>query len=265
MHGSTGQYQMYEDNLKLFASHGAVIIFPFIKSPEKDKNPLTTNTDGEYLIKSIAYAKAMNAEGGLFPGLVDESNVVIAGHSMGATCSIMATHRLPAGSSKLAIAMHPGICGPFGPPPWPSTWMPKELLDVTQKVPLLFTTATNDGAFWPAPHTAEHEFGCWGKALNGSSGGKPMHSAAFVEFSAEACAEDGARKPDGFPDGGHNCPLKFASGGRPENWWVLTAIKLYAQQDGNAASNCHKLLWGDDPLSLAHSNDTALVDLRPMK
>ena len=54
MHGSTGQYEMYEDNLKLFASHGAVIIFPFIKSPEKDKNPLTTNTNGEYLIKVLS-------------------------------------------------------------------------------------------------------------------------------------------------------------------------------------------------------------------
>lgn len=57
MHGSTGQWEMYSDNLELYASHGAVVIFPHIKSPEKDKHPLTTNTNGEFLLKSVDFAK----------------------------------------------------------------------------------------------------------------------------------------------------------------------------------------------------------------
>lgn len=36
-------------------------------------------------------------------GIIDFDNIVIAGHSMGATCSIAATHRLPKGTAKLTI------------------------------------------------------------------------------------------------------------------------------------------------------------------
>jgi len=48
-HGSTGQWEFYNDNLNHFASHGYVIVFPFIKNPDDDKKPFTTNTDGKYL------------------------------------------------------------------------------------------------------------------------------------------------------------------------------------------------------------------------
>ena len=47
MHGSTGQYGFYNDSLALIASHGAIVVFPFVKDPEKDKSPFTTNTDGK--------------------------------------------------------------------------------------------------------------------------------------------------------------------------------------------------------------------------
>jgi dienelactone hydrolase len=104
MHGSTGQWEMYNDNLNHFSSHGFVVVFPFIKSPEKDKNPLTTNTDGKYLLKAIEFARAANADPSspLF-GIVDMENIIIAGHSMGATCSIMASKTLPKGV-KASIA-----------------------------------------------------------------------------------------------------------------------------------------------------------------
>ena len=42
MHGSTGQIEMYQENLHTWASHGFVVVFPYIKSPSGDKNPLTT-------------------------------------------------------------------------------------------------------------------------------------------------------------------------------------------------------------------------------
>lgn len=167
MHGSTGQWEFYNDNLELYSTHGAVIVFPYIKSPAGDKNPFTTNTDGKYLIKAVEYAKAANKDpSSPLYNMIDEDNVVIAGHSMGATCSIAASHTLP--PVKLTIAQHPGICGPFGPPPSPDTWMPSDLNDVMKKNPVLFTTATNDGAFWPAPYTAEHEHGCFMKSLDDS-------------------------------------------------------------------------------------------------
>ena len=148
------------------------------------------------------------------------------------------------------MALHPGICGPFGPPPWPATWMPSDMRSLTSKFPLLMTTATNDGAFLPAPHTAPHEHGCYEKGANGT--------AAFVQFSEAACADDGAREPL-VDDGGHDCPMKI---GAPESPWVLVALKLYLLLDGDAASTCHELLYGNATASLRKSPDADLVDIR---
>jgi dienelactone hydrolase len=256
MHGSTGQWDFYADNLKHFASHGVIVVFPFIKSPEKDKKPLTTNTDGTYLIKAIEFAKAasVDPQNKLFYNKVDTSNIAIAGHSMGATCSIAASHTLVDDPSiKLTIAQHPGVCGPFGPPPLPATWMPADMAAVASAHPVLMTTATNDGAFWPAPQTAKHEHGCFDQVVPKVKGGKGM---AFVEFTSDACAEDGARKPL-VTDGGHDCPMKIPRGGWPENPWLLTAIKLYTQQGGSSESKCYDLLWGNSLTSLRNDNSTA--------
>lgn len=250
MHGATGQYGMYESNMLHYASHGFVVVFPFVKSPEADKNPLTLNTNGEYILHGIEFARNATSDptSPLF-GRVNMDNVISAGHSMGATCSIMAAKRLAKSGEKLraVITQHPGICGPFGPPPWPSTWLEGELRYVAEHFPVIFTTATNDAAFWPAPLTAKHEMGCFeGAKLNGTT-------AAFVQFSASACAEDGKSAP--FKDGGHNCPFKPT----PETPWILTALKLYAQQDGLTTSQCSKLLWGDGPGSMGRDTNVEKI------
>lgn len=250
MHGSTGQWEMYEENMLHYATHGFVVVFPFIKSPEGDKNPLTTNTNGEYIIKGVNMAKAEHSDpkSPLY-GLVDVNNVAVAGHSMGATCSIMAGVRLPAGTAKVLITQHPGICGPFGPPPWPATWLKSDLGKANQKLPILFTTATNDGAFWPAPHTAEHELGCFKGGFNGS--------AAFVQFSQAACTEDHKHSP--FTDSGHNCPFKADV----ETPWVTRMLKLYLQQGGSPQSKCYDAIWGTSIGSLRNSSTVELSSIHP--
>jgi hypothetical protein len=53
--------------------------------------------------------------------------------------------------------------------------MPSDLNDVMKKNPMLFTTATNDGAFWPAPLTAKHEHGCFMKSLDDT-----INQAAYI-------------------------------------------------------------------------------------
>jgi hypothetical protein len=65
-----------------------------------------------------------------------------------------------------------------------------------------------------------------------------------VQFSTEACAEDGMHPP--WTDGGHDCPFKTS----PEAPWVLTALKLYAQQDARRDSACAAMLWGQADGSL---------------
>jgi len=184
--------------------------------------------------------------------MLDLKNLVLAGHSMGASSTIMAAKKLDAGTAKVAIAQHPGICGPWGPPPCLgpgilcSTWMPKDLEEVTAKLPFLLTTATNDGAFWPEPHTAEHELGCFHKSTDNS---KTKDSTAFAQFSAAACADDGkgGRYDRKWSDGGHDCPMNHESVETP---WVLVAAKLYAQVGGETSSKCHAMLWGTEAGSL---------------
>ena len=114
---------------------------------------------------------------------------------------------------------------------------------VSSRSPLLLTTATNDGAFWPAPLTAQHERGCFKGALGGGATGS-QHPAFFVQFSTAACAEDGARRP--FADAGHDCAFKAGV----ETPWVLSAMKLYAQQRGRASSRCASMLLGGGAGSL---------------
>lgn len=164
---------------------------------------------------------------------------------MGATSTIMAAKRLPAGTLIAAIAQHPGICGPFGPPPSPYTWMPSDFTEVASHTPMVLTTATNDGAFWPAPHTAEHERGCFKKATDAQS----SVGTIFVQFSEKVCQDDGTggRYDRKWSNGGHDCPMKPGS---PETPWVLTAAKLYAQMGGKVDSECYKMLWGDESSSL---------------
>eukprot|EP00929_Paragymnodinium_shiwhaense_P065464 TRINITY_DN32810_c0_g1_i2.p3 TRINITY_DN32810_c0_g1~~TRINITY_DN32810_c0_g1_i2.p3 ORF type:complete len:164 (-),score=14.06 TRINITY_DN32810_c0_g1_i2:192-683(-) len=130
-----------------------------------------------------------------------------------------------------------------------------------RSVPLFFSTATNDGAFWPAPYTSVHERGCFDKAMKAiTADAKSSAQAGFVQFSSAACPETGSRKP--FPDGGHNCPLKTAQAGFPENPWVLTAAKLYAQQDGSAQSRCYAALWGNGAGSLQNSTAVEHMEIR---
>jgi len=262
MHGSTGAIEMYEENLRNYASHGFVVAFPYIKDPSSDRNPLTTNTNGEYILKAVDFVNQSSTTNSSSPifGRVDMSSIVLAGHSMGATCSIISgtraptDARVPKDSVKLVVTQHPGICGPFGPPPWPSTWLESDLANVVGTYPLLFTTATNDGAFWPAPQTAEHEKGCYNGAL--PEDGNFSNPATFVQFSATACDEDGMHPP--WTDSGHDCPFKTGV----ENPWVQTAIKLYTHMEGNMDSQCAKMLYGKTDSSLENDSNVETVEFR---
>jgi len=243
-HGATGEYAMYIDAFQRYTSHGFVVIFPHIKSPTDDTSAFTLDPMGGFTTKGVHFAKAANADkSSPFYNKLDLQNLVLAGHSMGATSTLMAASKLPEGTAKVAISQHPGICGPWGPPPCLpgscNTWMPEDLKKVSSMMPFMLTTATNDGAFWPQPYTAEHELGCFKKSGIDST----KDGTNFVQFSSDICADDGkgGRYDRKWSNGGHDCPMKSASVETP---WVLTAAKLYGQLGGNAASTCYALLWG---------------------
>jgi len=252
-HGSTGEYAMYTHSIQRYVSHGFVVIFPHIKGPKADTGHFTLDPMGNFTIKGVDYAISANgnASSKLYKAL-DLDNLMLAGHSMGATSTIMAAKRLPAGTAVAAVAQHPGLCGPFGPPPCIpgscNTWMPADFKQASTSMPLVLTTATNDGAFWPAPYTAPHEYGCYNKSL--ALGAASSKGTAFAQLSAAVCQDDGTggRYDRHWSTGGHDCPMKEDS---PETQWVLVAAKLYAQLGGDTSSKCHKMLWGSDSDSLS--------------
>lgn len=259
-HGATGEAAMYEDALQRYVSHGFAVFFPHIKGPKEDTSAFTLDPMGGFTKKGLNFATRANAnESSPLHGKLDLSNIVLVGHSMGATSTIMAAHQLPAGSVKLAYAQHPGLCGPYGPPPCLpgacNTWMPKDLTDVSSKVPVLLSTATNDGAFWPAPYTAPHELGCFKKGTEGSA---TRNGTAFVQFSEAVCQDDGkgGRYDRKWSTGGHDCPMRAGS---PETVWVVVAAKLYGQLAGAPGSKCYAMLWGDEADSLKHDSNAEIV------
>lgn len=98
------------------------------------------------------------------------------------------------------------------------------------------TTAHNDSAFWPAPHTAEHEFNCYNKSVKDQKD----NASYFIEFSADACQKDGNVPP--FDDSGHNCAFKT----NVETPYVFAFIKLYGQMNGDKNSMCYKIVNDSD-------------------
>jgi len=147
--------------------------------------------------------------------------------------SLTSTTQFP-GRVKTSVPQHPGLCGPIGPPPYPATWMKSDFDKLSSSMPVLLTTATNDGAFRPAPGTANKEYDC---VTNGgvSDSGKSV----FIEFSKNACQSDDMVPP--YDDGGHDCPFKFGV----ETPWVMTWLKLYLHHDGSTDSMCHQMIWNN--------------------
>lgn len=245
MHGGLGAFEQwafpvgekpsastwYARPLDIYATHGFVVLFPHIKGPKADQKVTTTENNGASILKTIEFANvAQKDPESPLNGIMDLARLSVAGHSMGGNDAIKAAYKLPAGALRVLIAQHPYLCGPFGPPPSPITWMESQLHAVNQKFPVLYTTATNDGAFWPAPATAKHELGCF-------NGSKLSGPAVFLQFSAQACAETNRSMP--WPEKGHDCSFKP----NVDPPWVLRMLKLYAQRDGDLKSHCASLIW----------------------
>ena len=94
MHGSTGEWGMYRYNLLRYASHGMVVLFPFIKDPAYDKNWYATNTDGEYMIRALSFAKDANADkASPLYNKIDLDNVALV-RSTSVMCEISLVYRL---------------------------------------------------------------------------------------------------------------------------------------------------------------------------
>eukprot|EP00746_Dinoflagellata_sp_MGD_P006733 gnl/MRDRNA2_/MRDRNA2_113250_c0_seq1.p1 gnl/MRDRNA2_/MRDRNA2_113250_c0~~gnl/MRDRNA2_/MRDRNA2_113250_c0_seq1.p1 ORF type:complete len:364 (+),score=67.68 gnl/MRDRNA2_/MRDRNA2_113250_c0_seq1:132-1223(+) len=263
MHGLTGTFEMYSKNLVdlIVDQQNFIVVFPYVKNPIADaaKFPPVTQTNGEEVIqvlKRMVQIENKN-ESSVFFNKIDAQNVVIGGHSMGATDAITSSKRLSTGEVgevqvKLTFAMHPGVCGPFGPPPLPSTWMPSDVQTFNTKWPIIVTTATNDAAFWPQPETAKHERGCFGQVMSSAFASKTA-GAIFVEWSKDACAK--GDNSYGYDTEGHNCPLKDSDAkyGRPEWKYIIVAMQLYTSNK----PGLHDLLWGNTTDSLRNDVDVA--------
>jgi len=256
-HGLTGDWSQTESQLKQIASWGFVVVFPHIKGPEEDTRPTTTDPMGGFLLKAVEYINiAAQDAGSVLFGRVDVNSIVLGGHSMGASTAIMAAAKLQeagtAGAIKFVFSLHPGLCGPIGPPPCLqhggplcSTWLDIDIDLVLQSTPFLLTTATNDGAFRPAPNTAEEELACFTGGIDLSS--NTSTAAVFAQFTEESCLGGLGE------ENGHCCPL--GDWEDPQWPWVLRAMRLYAHQGGSLKTLCADVYLGNSAQSLRESRD----------
>jgi len=85
-HGTTGEFAMYERAIEAYVSNGFIVIFPHVKGPTQDVSPLTLDPHGDFAIKGVHFATAANSNASSpLHGRLDLKNLVLAGHSMGAS------------------------------------------------------------------------------------------------------------------------------------------------------------------------------------
>eukprot|EP00966_Prymnesium_polylepis_P019105 440080-Prymnesium_polylepis.1 len=273
MRGMTLGWEFYESNLARIASHGFVALFPFVKGVSQDDAvfPIVTQTNGLGFIRTFEWLHNSSSALGV---PVDLSSAAMIGHSMGGEDVFKAAAKLPNGTAKVLIGQHPGLCGPFGPPPYPDTYSKAEMVNASLKVEASYlTTAANDRAF-RLGLTPGAEKACWAEGK-----GKGL----FVSFAESVCssfpAEGAAAKLKVAAVGsGHMCACCAVAKNRtvaespsaprdhgwksPELKYVLAALKLHLQDGFSSASPCYELLWGNSSTSLSRSTDAAEVDFR---
>lgn len=274
MHGMTLGWEFYQPALARYASHGFVVLFPFVNGVSQDDAvfPIVTQTNGLGFIRTFEWLHANSSALGV---PVDLTNAALVGHSMGGEDVFIAAAHLPNGTAKVLIGQHPGLCGPFGPPPYPYTYDRAEMVNATRKVQATYlTTSANDRAFRGPKLTPSVEKKCWAEGE-----GKGL----FISFSAGVCSsypsEEAATKVKVAAVGvGHMCACSAVASGStdasalaretkgqwvsPEAKWVLGALKLHLQHGFDQSSPCYDLLWGNSSTSLSNSADAAEVGLR---
>jgi len=277
MHALNLGWEWYQPQIERWASHGIVVVFPFIKSQTQDDTvyPIVSDTTGKWLQKGLDLVRDMASGASAMPpglqGTLDLANVAFAGHNMGAVSALRIAASSPKGTVKLVIAMHPFPCD-IGPPPPPYTITKAEIQQAGDKAGLILFTSEDDAAFGPASWTAGREKKCFAAATG---------NAVFASFSAAACDAypDCSEFPTQGPFGkldckgkihatgkGHFCPCsapgvpKWVS---PQQMWVTVSVRAYLHHDLDTNAACYDLLYGSGPKSL--SSDANIADKQLQK
>jgi len=271
MHALNLGWEWYQPQIERWASHGMVVVFPFIKSQTQDDTvyPIVSDSTGKWLQKGLDFVRDM-ASGTLAmpPGLqgsLDLANVAFVGHNMGAVSALRIAASSPTGTVQLVIAQHPFPCD-IGPPPPPYTITTNEIKQAGDKAGLILFTSEDDTAFGPASWTPGREKRCFTAATG---------NAVFASFTAAACDAypDCSEFPTQGPFGkidckgkvhavgkGHFCPCsapgvqKWVS---PQQQWLTVSLRAYLHHDLDTHSTCYDLLYGSGPKSLSSNANIA--------
>jgi len=277
MHALNLGWEWYQPQIERWASHGIVVVFPFIKSQSQDDTvyPIVSDSTGKWLQKGLGFVRDM-ASGTLAmpPGLqgsLDLANVAFAGHNMGAVSALRIAASSPEGTVKLVIAQHPFPCD-IGPPPPPYTITSDEIKKAGDKAGLILFTSEDDTAFGPASWTPGREKKCFGAAAG---------NAIFASFSSAACDAypDCSKLPAMGPFGKLDCKGKVHAVGKghfcpcsapgvptwvsPQQQWLTVALRAYLHYGLDTNSACYDLLYGSGPKSL--SSDPNIADKQLQK
>ena len=79
--------EMYLPNLRNYASHGFIVVFPYIVAKKRQK-PADHKHKWRVLVMQLSLQNRLMEIPSRLYGQVDLGNIIVAGHSMGATCAI---------------------------------------------------------------------------------------------------------------------------------------------------------------------------------
>ena len=266
MHGSGCDDRFMSQAFERWASHGFIVVNPFMGTEYDCKNPLEDglcsdkSSDGLPILEGISWLKQQNnnPSSSLYQH-VDTENIAVGGWSMGGVVAIKAVANLPPDSVRAVVLDSPSViaCG--------------FLYNYSQKViahdyavgrnrtrgpvgaPWFMYTCTNDFLQQPVLHLYE---------TAGSNS-----TSAYAQYKTRYCRD---RPPylnetiwelvwetgDLDDTKGH-----FSGAGTLlMTGWTTTFLKLTLQQQSATSSTCHELFWGDGHDSI--ENDTRMAAVK---
>ena len=259
MHGSGCDDRFLAQSLELWASHGLIVVAPFMgiepdcTSMLNDGRCSDKSPDGRPIQDAIVWLKQQNIDpDSPLYSRVDFDLLAVGGWSMGGVSTIKALAAMPAGTVRAVVLDSASVidCGFFYN--YSQQVLQADYAEARRRTsgathaPWLLYTASND-FLHDANLKLFNECGANGTSI-------------YAQYKTKHCRD---RPPflnltiwtlewetgdlDGFK--GH-----FCCGTLTMTAWATTYLKLVLQQRSNTSSMCHNMLWGSGANSIANDS-----------
>jgi len=265
MHGSGCDDRFMSQSFERWASHGVIIVNPFMGTEHDCKNPLQDklcsdqSVDGMPILEGISWIKAQNNNpSSHFYRRVDIKNIAVGGWSMGGVVAIKAVAHLPPDSVRAVVLDSPSAAACGFLYNYSQKIIKQDYAEARRRTsglvgaPWFMYTCSNDLMQLATLH------------LYNTAGSNS--TSAYAQYETQYCQD---RPPFlnesiwelvwdfGDLDGvkGH-----FSGAGTLlMTAWTTTYLKMTLHNHSDASSSCHSMFWGDDRDSITHDKRMAVI------